>query len=49
MLAYRLVQAQTQPEFQEVSEPHAGPRWHAPAADGGATDSSRIAPVTAGV
>ena len=25
MLAYRLVQAQTQPEFQEVPEPHAGP------------------------
>jgi propanol-preferring alcohol dehydrogenase len=25
MLAYRLLQAQTQPEFQEVPEPHAGP------------------------
>ena len=25
MLAYRLVQAQTPPEFQEVPEPHAGP------------------------
>jgi len=25
MLAYRLVEAQTQPEFQEVSEPQAGP------------------------
>jgi NADPH:quinone reductase-like Zn-dependent oxidoreductase len=25
MLAYRLLEAQTQPEFQEVPEPHAGP------------------------
>jgi len=25
MLAYRLLKAQTQPEFQEVPEPHAGP------------------------
>jgi len=25
MLAYRLLQAQTQPEFQEVPEPHPGP------------------------
>ena len=25
MLAYRLLQAQTQPQFQEVPEPHAGP------------------------
>jgi propanol-preferring alcohol dehydrogenase len=25
MLAYRLLQAQTQPEFQDVPEPHAGP------------------------
>jgi len=25
MLAYRLLNAQTQPEFQEVAEPHAGP------------------------
>ena len=25
MLAYRLLQAQTQPEFQEVPDPHAGP------------------------
>jgi propanol-preferring alcohol dehydrogenase len=25
MLAYRLLQAHTQPEFQEVPEPHAGP------------------------
>jgi propanol-preferring alcohol dehydrogenase len=25
MIAYRLLQAQTQPEFQEVTEPHAGP------------------------
>lgn len=25
MLAYRLLQAQTAPEFQEVPEPHAGP------------------------
>jgi propanol-preferring alcohol dehydrogenase len=25
MLAYRLLQAQTQPEFQEIREPHAGP------------------------
>ncbi|HEY2857366.1 MAG TPA: NAD(P)-dependent alcohol dehydrogenase [Terracidiphilus sp.] len=25
MLAYRLLKAQTQPEFQEVAEPHAGP------------------------
>ena len=25
MLAYRLLEAQKQPEFQEVPEPHAGP------------------------
>ena len=25
MIAYRLLNAQTQPEFQEVPEPHAGP------------------------
>ncbi len=25
MLAYRLLQAQTQPEFQDVPKPHAGP------------------------
>src|SRR5262245_14409497 len=25
MLAYRLLQAQTEPEFQNVSDPHAGP------------------------
>ena len=25
MLAYRLLKAQTQPEFHEVAEPHAGP------------------------
>jgi D-arabinose 1-dehydrogenase-like Zn-dependent alcohol dehydrogenase len=25
MLAYRLLKAQTQPELQEVPEPHAGP------------------------
>ena len=25
MIAYRLLQPQTQPEFQEVPEPHAGP------------------------
>src|SRR5262245_59062615 len=25
MLAYRLLRPQTQPEFQEVAEPHAGP------------------------
>lgn len=25
MLAFRLLQAQSQPEFQEVPEPHAGP------------------------
>jgi alcohol dehydrogenase, propanol-preferring len=25
MLAYRLLQAQMQPEFQEIPEPHAGP------------------------
>lgn len=25
MLAYRLLKEQTQPEFQEVPEPHAGP------------------------
>ena len=25
MLAYRLLKAQTQPDFQEVAEPHAGP------------------------
>ena len=25
MIAYRLLQAQTQPEFQEVPEPHAAP------------------------
>ena len=25
MLAYRLLKGQTQPEFQEVPEPHAGP------------------------
>ena len=25
MLAYRLLEAQTQPEFQDVPEPHAGP------------------------
>jgi propanol-preferring alcohol dehydrogenase len=25
MLAYRLLKAQTQPEFQEVPDPHAGP------------------------
>lgn len=25
MLAYRLLQAETQPEFRDVPEPHAGP------------------------
>ncbi len=25
MIAYRLLNAQTQPEFQEVPDPHAGP------------------------
>jgi hypothetical protein len=77
MLAYRLLQAQTQPEFQDVPEPHAGPGQvivrvagscgaasigsrsrmravlmpvplQARAAGEGATDSSRVAPATAG-
>ena len=25
MLAYRLLKGQTQPEFQEIPDPHAGP------------------------